>query len=367
MFLWQVLSQTVGINTAGKKVLDLCAAPGGKSTLLASYFKDGIVVANEVIKSRANVLTENITKWGTGNVVVTNNDPQHFSRLPYFFDVLVVDAPCSGSGLFRKDNNAIGEWSEEAVQQCSLRQHRIVADAYDCLAKDGILIYSTCSYSVAEDEDVLDWIIDNMNVTPLPVHLDKGWGIVETTSAKHKAQGYRFYPDKVKGEGFFIAAFQKRDGAHFYAPANDATSTLTNKEGELWQPWLHDAGAVQLVKQKEFVLALPKALYQWLPHLQKALYIKSAGVLLGEVKGKDVIPHHSLAVSTWVHPAIPRLALTKEMAIRYLQKKEMDINTSNIAKGWHLATYCGIGLGWLKVLPNRINNYYPTEWRILKN
>ena len=200
MFLWHVLQQTIGENTSGLKVLDLCGAPGGKSTLLASYFKDGLIVANEVIKTRASILTENITKWGSTNVVVTNNDPRDFNTLEGFFDVIVVDAPCSGSGLFRKDTEAINEWSEENVLLCSQRQQRILADILPSLKKDGILVYSTCSYSVEEDEDILDWIMKEFTVDSLRLPVEENWNIVETVSAK-KAYGYRFYPDKIKGEG----------------------------------------------------------------------------------------------------------------------------------------------------------------------
>jgi 16S rRNA C967 or C1407 C5-methylase (RsmB/RsmF family) len=135
MFLWQVLEQTIGEKTKGLKVLDLCAAPGGKSTLLASYFKNGLLVSNEVIKSRASVLVENITKWGSENVVVTNNDPKDFAALENYFDVIVVDAPCSGSGLFRRDPEAINEWSENNVALCSQRQQRILADVYPALGQ----------------------------------------------------------------------------------------------------------------------------------------------------------------------------------------------------------------------------------------
>ncbi len=365
MFLWEALQQTIGADTTHKKVLDLCAAPGGKSTLLASYFTNGLVVSNEVIKSRANVLTENITKWGTGNVVVTNNDASHFQRLENFFDVMVIDAPCSGSGLFRKDNEAIEEWSEEAVNLCSQRQQRIVADAYTCLQQNGILIYSTCSYSQQEDEDILDWMMDNFALSVINLQIKEEWKIVETQSPKHKAYGYRFYPDKVKGEGFFMAVFRKKDGGQFYLSSHQPA--INKKETEIWQSWINIQEPIFFIKQKDFVIAISQIIQQHLSFLQKTLYIKQAGITLGEVKGKDVIPHQALATSTVLHSSVNIISFSKEQAIQYLQKKEIEIDTSSLQKGWRLATYCGIGLGWLKVLPNRINNYYPTEWRILKN
>jgi 16S rRNA C967 or C1407 C5-methylase (RsmB/RsmF family) len=226
MFLWHILQSTIGNNTKNKKVLDLSAAPGGKSTLLLSYFSDGLVVANEVIKSRANILVENITKWGTDHVVVTNNDPVHFQKLPAFFDVIVVDAPCSGSGLFRKDPQAIEEWSPEAVTLCSERQERILADILPALAENGLLIYSTCSYSVEENEFVADWLIDKMALEPVPISINNDWGIIQTIT-----NGFRFYPNQVKGEGFFAAVFRKpvADPQHYLKEQSLTSLNKTEK------------------------------------------------------------------------------------------------------------------------------------------
>jgi 16S rRNA C967 or C1407 C5-methylase (RsmB/RsmF family) len=195
MFLFEVLKQTCNDNN--KSVLDLCAAPGGKSSLLASYFKNSLIVSNEIIKQRANILYENLTKWGAANIVVTNNDAADFQRLENYFDVIVVDAPCSGSGLFRKDANAIEEWNEGNIHLCSQRQQRILADVYAALKQDGILIYSTCSYSEEEDEDILDWLKNNFDVDTIQLKLKDDWNITETQSSKHKAFGYRFWPDKI--------------------------------------------------------------------------------------------------------------------------------------------------------------------------
>jgi len=366
MFLWQILQQTIGDNTSGLRVLDLCAAPGGKSTLLNSYFKDGFVVANEVIKSRANILVENITKWGYSNTTVTNNDPKDFQRLQNYFDVMVVDAPCSGSGLFRKDAEAINEWSEEAVTLCYQRQQRILADAYYCLKQGGLLIYSTCSYSPKEDEEILDWLKDNFQLSPIRIQVPVEWNIVETISPNNKAFGYRFYPDKVKGEGFFIAAFEKQDGSAFFIP-NSKLALPAKTEESLWQDWLNKSEELLLFKQKDATIAITAVWQNDIAFLQKHLYIKSAGILLGNLKGKDIIPHPALALSTITSKQVERTDFTREQAIQYLQKKDIATDIRTLHKGWTLASYCGLPLGWMKVLPNRINNYYPAEWRILKN
>jgi NOL1/NOP2/sun family putative RNA methylase len=209
MFLEQALKQSVDLSKP-LKVLDLCAAPGGKSTLIQSLIsKESLLVSNELIKSRVNVLSENITKWGADNVIVTNNDPQHFQRLQNYFDVIVVDAPCSGSGLFRKDPEAIKEWSENNVEHCCHRQKRILADVFPALKEGGVLIYSTCSYSIEEDEAIGDWMFEQLALGGLQLAIDDNWKIVKTVSEKNKISGYRFYPDKLKGEGFFICVLRK--------------------------------------------------------------------------------------------------------------------------------------------------------------
>ena len=364
MFLWKVLEQIVGENTAGLRVLDLCAAPGGKSTLLASYFKDSLIVSNEVIRSRASILVENITKWGSGNVVVTNNDPKDFSALKNYFDVIVVDAPCSGSGLFRKDAEAIDEWSEENVMLCSQRQQRILADVYPALKKNGVLIYSTCSYSEKEDEDILDWMTNEFAVSSSQLTVSDEWGIVETQSDKHKAYGYRFFPGHVKGEGFFIAAFKKNDGEDIlYRSAQLASAP--KHEINMLNDWIKEHRSLSFFKQYENIIAIPLQWNQDVSLLQKNLYIKKAGITTGTVKGKDFIPDHELAMSLLLSEKISSVNLNYEQAIQYLKKKDVSIN--DVQKGWNILKYCGANLGWIKVLHNRVNNYYPVNWRILKD
>ncbi len=365
MFLWEMLRQTVGENTAGLKVLDLCAAPGGKTTLLASYFKDGLIVSNEVIKSRANILVENISKWGSSNVVVTNNDPKDLTKLQSYFDVIVIDAPCSGSGLFRKDNEAINQWSEENVNHCSLRQQRIAADILPALKPGGILVYSTCSYSKEEDEDILDWLLSNYQLSSAICRLNKDWNIIETVSSRG-AHGYRFYPDKIKGEGFFIAAFKKEDGGEAFHQQHLPSLIAPSKQETIAaNEWTKLGADVFLFKQGEKILAVPTQWKNEVAFLQKNLYLRKAGVTIGSLKQKDLIPGHELALSLLANNNIPKVNLTKEQAIQYLKKKE--INLAVETKGWALATYLNNNLGWMKILHNRVNNYYPSEWRILKD
>ena len=363
MFLSHVLKEMIGQDTH-KKVLDLCAAPGGKSTLLASYFSEGLVVCNEVIKSRASVLIENISKWGSDNVIVTNNDPSHFQSLAGYFDVIVIDAPCSGSGLFRKDPDSILEWSEENVLHCSQRQQRILADTLPTLKENGLLIYSTCSYSPEENEAIADWLIAEMQMKSRRITLPEEWGIVETISTKHHGYGYRFYPDQVKGEGFYIAVFQKGTNSDSSRLQEQKLTLPSPKEVDMMNSFLPLPDNFFLFKQAEAIRTIQKKWFKDLQLLAKHLYIRKAGIEIATIKGKDVIPSHELSVSVLPNCDFRQIALTEEQALGYLRRKDILIEDASL--GWALVTFGGLPLGWVKVLPNRINNYYPVAWRILK-
>lgn len=365
MFLEQALRQTADMSQS-LKVLDLCAAPGGKSTLIQSVISnESLLVTNEVIKTRASILAENITKWGAENVIVTNNDPKDFARLENYFDIIVIDAPCSGSGLFRRDADAIGEWSEANVQLCSQRQQRIIADVLPALKQGGILIYSTCSYSKDEDEAIADWMIDEFSMKSLRLSTKPDWNIVESTSDKNNAYGYRFYPDKVKGEGFFIACMEKQEseGGEVAYPKKSKLEKLSKNEVAIAEQWVKDE-TVAILKWKELALAVPARFVQDLDLLQQSLYIKQAGVALGQITVKELIPEHALAISNLLSNNIPAVDVTLEEALQYLRKADLKLDT--VIKGWAVLQYKNRNLGWVKLLPNRLNNYYPKEWRILK-
>ncbi len=359
MFLEQALKQTVDLSKP-IKVLDLCASPGGKSTHIQSLIsKDSLLVSNEVIRSRANVLKDNIIKWGCENVVVTNNDPKEFSKLENYFDVIVVDAPCSGSGLFRRDPAAIEEWSENNVQLCSQRQQRILADVWPALKQDGILIYSTCSYSIEEDEVIMDWLLSEMSAVSCPLQVNSTWGIVESDG------GYRFWPDKVKGEGFFLACFRKKDGD------TDASVRIRNKpeqtsrkEMDFVEKWVKKEDRT-FIKHLNTVYAWPVIHLSDFSFLLEQLRVIYSGTLTGELMRDKLVPDHALALSNITDEAIPRTELDYEQSIQYLQRKDLKMEIEK--KGWQLVNYKGHSLGWVNVLSNRINNYYPKEMRILKD
>ena len=364
MFLEQALRQTTDLSRP-LRVLDLCAAPGGKSTLLQSLLSpDSLLVSNEVIRNRVHILEENMVKWGGINTVITSNDPADFNRLENYFDVMVVDAPCSGSGLFRREPEAMAEWSPGNVQLCHQRQQRILADCWPALCNDGLLIYSTCSYSREENEDILDWMVEDLGATTCRLETPPDWGIVET-AGRSGAYGYRFYPDRVKGEGLFVACLRKNDGAAFTAPRKKGMlERPARKDEERIAAWVRPGTSLFYFHHQERIYGVPAELAADLPILQSSLYLKRAGAPLGKLSVKEFIPEHDLALSTVISPALPALALSREEALQYLRKDEWRPAVTH--RGWMLVQYGGHNLGWIKALPGRINNYYPKEWRILR-
>ena len=366
MFIDHIMQTIRPVKDEAIKVLDLCAAPGGKSTLLNSALQSSdLLVANEIIKTRVPILSDNLNRWGTSNTIVTNNDPKDFNAIHSFFDVVLVDAPCSGSGMFRKDPAAMNEWSEGNVNLCHQRQERILADIYPALKEDGYLIYSTCSYSHQENEDILDWLCAEFDLESVRIPIYKEWGIVETESPLKKAWGYRFYPGKVKGEGLFAACLRKKvssGGLSNYK--NNGQQKLPAKEMDMVKAYINDADDFYFFKVAEDWLAINREHKESLNILHRHLYIKKSGVRIGKLAGNDLIPDHELALSLAInHDAVLSTSLTKEQAIQYLRRDNIDIEITG--KGWSLMTYEGLALGWAKLLPNRINNYYPKEIRIM--
>jgi len=361
MFLDHALKQ-IAPNAGSMHVLDLCAAPGGKTSLLANYFKKGLVVANETIKNRNAILVENTTKWGADNIVVTQNDPSHFKALPQFFDILLIDAPCSGSGLFRKDPEAIEHWSEDAVQHCSIRQSRIIEDSIDCLKEGGYLIYSTCSYSIQEDENIVDKIAAMEGMKSIDLNIDSKWGIIQSESSIHKCKGYRFYPDKIKGEGFFLAVFKKELSNNAYYDSNFETTPITKKETEILNSHFNLPDNFYYINHQENIIALAIEFKDAYNALLKNLYVKKMGLVIGTLKGADLIPAHALAMSHWNNLPFQTIEVDEATALQYLRRADLNLPGG---KGWHAIQYNNIRLGWAKLLPNRSNNYYPNEWRIL--
>jgi 16S rRNA C967 or C1407 C5-methylase (RsmB/RsmF family)/NOL1/NOP2/fmu family ribosome biogenesis protein len=362
MFLHEALSQTVDFNKK-LKVLDLCAAPGGKTTLLASMLNDkSLLVANEVIRTRTGVLRENLEKWGYPNIAILNAEVQEVAALTHFFDIVVVDAPCSGEGMFRKDPKAMEEWSPENVEICVGRQKRILSEAVKTLAPGGVLVYSTCTYNRQENEENCLWLQKEHDLEIIKINILNFSGIKSTEN------GYRFYPHLTEGEGFFLSIFRNKlthSDVKLTCPSvYKSISPVPKNQVQDLHKWVQNGSNFRYFQTNTgVVLALPTSLESDYLTIDKYLKIKWFGTFIGSFKGKDFIPEQGLALSNFIHTDIQKIALTKNEALCFLKKENLILPTTNLL-GWTLATYKNLPIGWLKILPNRFNNYYPQERRI---
>jgi 16S rRNA C967 or C1407 C5-methylase (RsmB/RsmF family)/NOL1/NOP2/fmu family ribosome biogenesis protein len=360
MFLEYLLNECLGAQR-DLKVLDLCAAPGGKTTLLAGMHQFKLVLANEIIRTRVNILYENAVKWGDPKIFISNNDPAQFGSLPGYFDVMVIDAPCSGSGLFRKDKDALDEWSVSNVMHCAERQKRILADALPALKQDGLLVYSTCSYSKEEDEDILDFLADHAELESMDIEVPAEWGIVKTYGSRGGA-GYRFFPGKTMGEGFFIACFRLKEQVDG-KPDYSKRKMTRNTRASVPATWLRQDLEMETILAGEEIYCIPMELLEDHISLREVLNVRKSGVKAGFVGRNEFIPDHELVLSYLISEQAPRMQLDRLKALQYLRKQVFDPGGGE--KGWHIASYGNLALGLVKHLGNRLNNYYPASWRIL--
>ncbi len=360
-----------GVPTSGARILDLCAAPGGKTTLYASLVgRGGLVVANEIDRRRASVLADNVRKWGTGNVVVTTCEPHAVCDCEAWFDVVAVDAPCSGEGMFRKDPAARGEWSENNVRQCAARQDDILREAWRALRPGGTLIYSTCTFNRDEDEGSLErmlaWAGDEV-AAPYPVDVDPAWGIVEGEVGPFRT--FRFFPHRTVGEGFFAAVARKAPDApgrqrlpkgrrSMVAPADRASA------GEL-RRWVREPDRMVFGTVAGTGYAWYGEQAEAVKTLSEALPVICSGVALGQLFKGRLKPDPALAFFDGLERgAVPVAGLDDEQALRYLRRQEVAAEA--LAEGVNLVTARGRALGFAKRIGARVNNMYPNSLRILR-
>lgn len=359
MFIGEIFRQ-LSSGVGSLRVLDLCGAPGGKSTHLSTLIADdGLLVSNEVIGSRAAILAENITKWGAGNTIVTQNDPSRFASLPGFFDIIVTDAPCSGEGMFRSPV-AVREWTPANARLCSERQRRIVMESWPALKPGGILVYSTCTFNPAENEENMEWIRENTGSETMEIDLS---GLEEITTVEYRGvRGYGLYPGRVRGNGFFAAALRKPTASVNsvrMAGKNRAVlpSGIRDRVEELV---LFDRDRMVMVKNRIIVLAATTEVFNYLA--QRLTVIKS-GTVIGDMKNDLLVPAHDLAMSvkqksgSW-----PEYDLSPEEATEYLRHGQMS--PAAMPAGRVLVSYRGVPLGFVNNLGNRVNNGYPRAWRM---
>lgn len=359
MFIEHALAVVLS-NRQNLAALDLCASPGGKTTLLASMQHFRVVLANEIIQSRVGALFENVVKWGAPHVFISNNDPKDFAKLGEFFDVVLVDAPCSGSGLFRKDQHSTEIWNKELVEFCSVRQKRILNDAMNVLADGGYLLYSTCSYSFEENEVNLDYLLEEHELESVRIDIPDEWGVVQSTSPKHGAFGYRFYPDKIDGEGFFCAMLKKRTSNGM--SASSAKGVIQQYKNRNVEHWVEQPGDFIFYTQHEDLFAINSSLEQDLKLFQEKVHLRRSGVRIGSIVRGELNPDHELAMSLLASKQIQTHDLNYEEALKFLKKEK--INSFPQERGWVIITYEGVPLGWIKAMEGRSNNYYPKNWRI---
>lgn len=375
------------------RILDLCASPGGKSTLLAGAMPKGsLLISNDVIASRAAILAENMARWGHPEVIVTNNDPKDFGFLDGYFDLVVVDAPCSGEGMFRKDPAAIGEWSLDNVENCALRQQRILRDIAPVVKPGGMLVYSTCTFAPQEDENMIAWVLEELGeeFEIAPFSLEESWGWDSLTLGGVKDAAHRAWPHRVRGEGLFICRFRRKgEGEEENDEQGISNKDLRRKKkrekkrqgrntekggaGE-WQehvaPFIVEDEGLHQEFADDKVFLYPQAVAAAIPLLKGRLRMLRKGVLAGKLHRKGLAPAHELALSSLLSETVPRCALDKDAALRYLQKE--DLPTANLSlptdklptANWFLPTYQDIPLGWAKLVGGKLKNQLPVNWRI---
>lgn len=322
MFLHTVLRQLLPDRPVA--MLDLCAAPGGKSTVARAALPEGsLLMSNEPMRTRAQILGENMQKWGHPNVIVTNNYPHDYVKAGLKFDIILCDVPCSGEGMMRKDAGAVSQWSQALVEQCWQLQRQIVADAWECLADGGLLIYSTCTFNTQENEENIRWCQEQLAAEVTGIDVDHSWGITNSLLPHFSAPVYRFIPGLTRGEGLFMAAMRKSAGS----TKADNDTTLRSKA-------------------------------------QKRLNILCDGPKPPAKKGKDLLPDVSVALAVDTQKeAFPRCELTWEQAVAYLRRETIAL-PPEMPRGIVMVTFWNIPLGFVKNIGNRANNLYPQEWKI---
>lgn len=368
MFITHALSQWVD---APVTMLDLCAAPGGKSTAAKSVLPAGsLLFSNEPMRNRANILAENIAKFGDKDIIVTNNFPAEYKKSGLKFDVILTDVPCSGEGMFRKDEIAIKEWSKQNVENCWRKQREIVSDIWSSLKPGGILIYSTCTFNTKENEENVKWISQELGASFLPVDIKEDWSITGSLLNGFTEPVYRFIPGKTRGEGLFMAVLRKETDS-----INEDVNIKTKKDKHNKMPkvnnnimqyssFLLNSSDFDITAIRDEITAIPKKWKKEFDLADKSLKVISAGITLGTIKGKDMIPSQQLALSTQLNKdTLPVTELSYNDAIAFLRKEAVTL-PDNTPKGYVLITYCGIPLGFEKNIGNRANNLYPMEWKI---
>ncbi len=341
----------------GMKVLDLAAAPGGKSTHLLSFLGNtGILVSNEISNKRSKILVENIERFGARNVVVTNESADRLAKVfPSYFDMIVLDAPCSGEGMFRKDPAAIQYWSADYPKQCAALQKEILVSAVEMLADGGQLIYSTCTWAPEENEEVVQWLLDNYDMELLDIPkingMAEGIGLPQTA---------RMYPHRFEGEGQFVAKLRYK-GAPSSKRLKTGKSNLNREQQALWQEFarkhlnLQLDGLLQVFGDNLYLLPLG------LPDLSKVKIARN-GLHLGVFKKKRFEPSFALGLALWSKDVKARVEISEADFVHYVAGQTVSVS-QELPNGWYQIAVNGNGLGFAKIVSGTLKNAFPKGLR----
>ncbi len=365
-FVEHIYRQTMG-DAENVRLLDLCAAPGGKTTLYSTLVgAGGLVVANEVIKQRASVLADNVRRWGIGNVAVSCNDAANFAAYKHWFDVLAMDAPCSGEGMFRKNREARTEWNPANVELCAARQRRILADAWDALRPGGVLVYSTCTFNTRENEENVAWLAANYAVEPAGIEVPGEWGIERGEISG--IETFRFWPHRLRGEGFFAAVMHKADGKikrETPKAKKQPLTELNRNENRPLTEWVAQPEFMKFAQAGDNSYAFYRAQYPAVAALAEGLNIIYSGVCMGQIFNGKLRPDHALALFHDLrrdNSACTELPF--DAALDYLRKQEFK-DLAPLAEGLNLLTFGRLPIGWTKRIGHRTNTMLPNSFRIV--
>ena len=355
----------------GKRILDMCAAPGGKSTIYSTLVgREGLVVANDISRSRTLALSDNVQRWGLGNVVVTCGEPRYIGAFESWFDVVAVDAPCSGEGMFRKMDEARSEWSPSAPEMCAERQREILAEAWRALRPGGVLIYSTCTFNKTEDEGIAQWLMEEYGdevVAYKDITTPEEWGIVRSEVGAF--QCFHFYPHRAAGEGFFAAVARKSEGgAKRVTPKarRKPFAELSRADSAVVAKWVDDASKHTFKLVGDTIYAYNSVVADDVVALASSLNVVYSGVAMGQIFKGKLKPEHPLALYIGrADDVVPAVELDLEQSLCYLRRQ--DVAASPFVEGINVVTYKGIAIGFIKRIGARCNNMYPMEQRIIKN
>lgn len=357
-----------------KKVLDLCASPGGKTTLALSRLDSSkLVVANEVVTKRVHTLIENVQKWGNTNVIVTQNQAQDFARLGEFFDFVLIDAPCSGEGLARKDPFLWNHWSLEMVKKDALRQREILENILPAVEVGGYILYSTCTFNKVENEDIIQNLLQNYpQLEAVDLDFVKDWNILNTQKGC-----YKMLPSNLEGEGFSFAILRKKDTISSKLSQQSKShktdlvfKEISKQEFKIVSQFVQNPDKFFFYKKANQVFAINQIFKkETLNFLQLQLRVHLYDFQVGSFGQKEFVPDHMILLNLEQNKGIPTIDIDSKNALDIIKGKPLEVGNfvvEDIHKKspWIILTYLKVPLGWAKVQDDKIKNFYPKVLRI---